>query len=384
MRPCCTSAHIVLFLVSLQVAHTNAQDPKRPIAGKVETTLEGKGFQVELGVPKFENKPSSSRTSPNEEHDPAFVGKWRFTAPRKGCPEEIDLHPDGSVTPQLKTSNPYAIENKPTRWKSDGGKILIDMGYVMEVRSKSDVSVSHFVEEYQVQFHFVPRPGGFIMDANVYTEKQRFLKYFLSFSGGNTYTNPKQLDIEPERSSEAKLKEPITLTRVEMPDEIENDIATTEEPAVAPQRNEEASERFNEKVAEYIEDFIEKNPGASDIDLAIKLDKIRNDARKLYKKEKDPVLVAAQHYFFGRAFSPVAQRLPGQVSEALPPIWEAVQDGFKPIPWFLQPGPRTDGKYDYRQDIEDWGTAGFQNRPPRGNDKKPVAFEQDYRPPGFR
>lgn len=191
------------------------------------------------------------------------------------------------------------------------------------------------------------------------------------------YKHSRESGYEIHRNGVWKIQVEVTFTEDEDDDEEEdddqsetemkNDIATTDEPTVVPQRDAEASERFNEKVAKYIEDFIEDNPDASNFILAAKIDDIRNNARRIYKKEKDPVLVAAQHYFFGRTFSPVAQILPSQVVKTLSPIWEGVQDIFRPIPWFLQPGPRTDGIYDYQPDVIDWGTAGFENRPPRNN-----------------
>jgi hypothetical protein len=134
-------------------------------------------------------------------------------------------------------------------------------------------------------------------------------------------------------------------------------VTVTGETHTITQRDPEASERFNEAVAEVIQDLMEKYPDASALTLANALDEIRNA-----RGDADPVLVAAQHYFFGLIFSGVAGFLPELVSWEAVWAWELIEASLAgPV---LGAGPRDDGVFDYTVDIANWGIAGLMNRPP--------------------
>lgn len=129
-----------------------------------------------------------------------------------------------------------------------------------------------------------------------------------------------------------------------------------------------ASEVFNKRVSDIIRKAWETNPEATDHELQIYMERLRKNTG-----DKDPALVAAEHYFFGRWLQPYisALRPAGPIMEnenmLLCWAWELTQAS--PYGLFLRPGPRDDNVFDYTNEIVDWGTLGLTNPSIFGKDR---------------
>ncbi len=144
------------------------------------------------------------------------------------------------------------------------------------------------------------------------------------------------------------------------PPEMVPAVTVTGDRSTSPPASPEASARFNERVADEIRRLVAAYPGASAYQLAKHLDEVRNSTG-----DRDPAIVAAQHYFFGQQFSGVFDYLSDTVGYPVAWVgchgWELIEAS--PLGMVLGAGPRYDSNGSYYGDIAQWGVNGMMNVP---------------------